>query len=122
MRLLDLERQDAKRDITQLSDELSRMTRKAQSNREGVVALETTVKDLTRHNEKLESELASQVERRSELQAALEEEKARVASLERALNAYKAEHKLGRDLAELQESVVALQVQLRNQDTRENEK
>jgi hypothetical protein len=52
-----------------------------------VLALEATVKELTRQNEKLESDLAAQLEVSSELQAGLEEQKTNAASilLERAL-------------------------------------
>jgi predicted nucleic acid-binding Zn-ribbon protein len=91
-----------------------RMSQQAHSSRETVVALESTIKELTRHNAKLESDLANQVESQSELQATLEEKRARAASIEREFIAYQEAHRLSGDLGALQEAVAGLQAQLRD--------
>ena len=77
------------------------------------MALESTVKELTRQNDKLESDLAAQFEVSSELQASLEHQKAQAASMEREFSAYKEKHKLSGDLGALQDAVAVLQDQLR---------
>jgi len=77
------------------------------------VALKSTVKELTRQNDKLESDRATQLEVSSELQASLEDHKAQAVSIEREFSAYKEENKLSGDLGALQEAVAVLQDQLR---------
>lgn len=96
-----------------LAGDLEKMAQKSQSGREAVVALESTVKELTRQNDKLESDLAAQLDVSSGLQASLEDQKAQAASIEREFSAYKEEHKLSGDLGALQDAVAVLQDQLR---------
>ena len=86
-----------------------------------MVALESTVKELTRQNEKLESDLEAQLKVISELQASLEEQKAEAASIEREFSAYKEEHKMSGDLRALQDAVALLQDQLRGKKTRKKQ-
>jgi hypothetical protein len=54
MMLLNQERVEAKAHSKKLAGDLERMTQKSQTAREAMVALESTVKELTRQNDKLE--------------------------------------------------------------------
>jgi chromosome segregation ATPase len=121
MMLLDQERVEAKTHSKKFSSDMEKMTQKAQSAREAVVALESTVKELTRQNDKLESDLAAQVEVGSELQSSLEAEKTQAASVEREFSAYKEKHKLSVDFGELQDAVAVLQDQLREKKDKKTE-
>ena len=121
MMLLDQERLEAKTHAKKLANDLEKTTQKSQSAREAVVALESTVKELTRQNDKLESDLAAQVEVSSELKARLEEQKAQAASTEREFSAYKEKHKLSGDLGALQDAVAVLQDQLRGKKDKKKE-
>tara|TARA_R110001592_G_scaffold254129_3_gene517500 strand:+ start:46288 stop:47316 length:1029 start_codon:yes stop_codon:yes gene_type:complete len=116
MMLLDQGRQESKAAMVKLSGDLEEMTQKSQSNREAVIALESTVKALTGQNEKLESDLAVQEENSSELQAHLEERSNKADSIEREFNAYKEEHRLSGDLSALQAAVSGLQAQLSDRE------
>jgi hypothetical protein len=113
MMLLDQERVEAKAHSKKQAGDLEKMTQKLQSAREAMVALESTVKELTKQNDKLESDLAAQLEVSSDLQSNLEEKKAQAVSIEREFSAYKEEHKLSGDLGALQDAVALLQDQLR---------
>lgn len=113
MILLDQERLEAKTHSKKLASDLEKINQKSQSAREAVVVLESTVKELTRQNDKLESDLAAQLEVSSELQAGLEDQKAQAASIEREFSAYRGEHKLSGELGALQDAVAVLQYQLR---------
>jgi chromosome segregation ATPase len=121
MILLDQERLEAKTHSKKLASDLEKMTQKAQSAREAMVALESTVKELTRQNDKLESDLAVQLEVSSDLQSNLEEKKAQTVSIEREFSAYKEEHKLSGDLGALQDAVAVLQNQLREKKDKKKE-
>lgn len=121
MLLLDQERVEAKAHSNKLAGDIERMAQKSQSARETVVALESTVKELNRLNDKLESDLAAQVEVSSELKARLEDQKALAASTEREFSAYKEEHKLSGDLGALQDAVAVLQDQLREKKNKKKE-
>lgn len=117
MVLLDQERQEAKAAASTLSGNIEKVTQKVQSQRDTIIALETNVTELTRQNEKLDSELAARVENSTALQTSLEEQKAATASIEQEFSAYKQQHTLGGELGALQEAVAGLQAQLteRNQ-------
>ena len=112
MVLLDQERQDAKATESKLSGNLEKVTQKAKSLRESIIALESKVTELARRNEKLDSELATRVESNLALQASLEEQKAATALIEHAFTAYKRQHILGGELGALQDAVAGLQAQL----------
>lgn len=114
MMLLDQARQEAKLTAAALSDDLAAMTQQAQSGRETVAALETTVKSLTRQNDDLESRLAREAKNQSDLVTTLEQERASAHSLAREFHAYKKEHSMSGELGALQEAVLALQTQLRD--------
>jgi len=58
MMLLDQERVEAKAHSKKLASDLDKMAQKSQSACEAMVALESTVKELTRQNDKVESDLA----------------------------------------------------------------
>lgn len=120
MMLLDQGRQESKAAMNKLSSDLEKMTQQSQSNREAVIALESTVKALTRQNEKLESDLVVQEEYSSELQVNLEERSTKADSIEREFNAYKEEHRLSGDLGTLQAAVAGLQAQLQNRGAQDN--
>lgn len=112
MVLLDQERQEAKATESKLSGNLEKITQKAQSQRDAIIALETSVTELTRQNEKLDSELGTRVENNTALQTLLEEQKAATASIEREFKEYKKQHALGGELGALQDAVAGLQAQL----------
>jgi chromosome segregation ATPase len=69
MLLRDQERQEAKATESKLSGNLEKVTQKIQFQRETIIALESSVTELTRQSEKLDSELAARVENNSALQA-----------------------------------------------------
>lgn len=121
MMLLDQERVEAKAHSKKLAGDLEKMTQKSQTAREAMVALESTVKELTRQNDRVESDLAAQVKVSSELQASLQEQKAQTTSIEREFNAYKEEHKLSGNLGALQDAVAVLQDQLREKKDKKKE-
>lgn len=81
-----------------------------------MVVLESTIKELTRQNDKLESDLAAQLEVSSDLQSNLEDKKAQAVSIEREFSAYREKHKLSVDFGELQDAMAGLQAQIREQD------
>ena len=112
MVLLDQERQEAKAAESKLSGSLEKVTQKVQSQRDTIIALETSVTELTRQNEKLDLEVATRVENNTALQASLEEQKAATASIEQEFAAYKQQHTLGGELGALQDAVAGLQAQL----------
>ncbi len=112
MVLLDQERQEAKAVESKLLGNLDKVTQKVQSQRDTIVALETSVTELTRQNEKLDSELAARLEHNTALKASLEEQKAATASIEQEFTAYKQRHALGSELGALQDAVAGLQAQL----------
>ncbi len=112
MVLLDQERQEAKAAESRLSGNLEKITQKVHSQREAIIALETSVKELTRQNEKLESELVAQVENNTALQTSLEEQRAATTSIEQEFSAYRRQHALGSELGALQDAVAGLQEQL----------
>jgi len=121
MMLLDQGRVEAKAHSKKLAGDLEKMAQKSQTAREAMVALESTVKELTRQNDKLESDLAAQLEVSSDLQSNLEEKKAQAVSIEREFSAYKEEHKLSGDLGALQDAVAVLQGQLREKKDNKKE-
>ncbi len=116
MMLLDQARQEAKAAALKLSDDLAAMTQQAQSGRETIAVLETRSKELDRQKRALESELSKEETSRSEVQIALEAERARSESIAREFDAYKKEHNMSNDLGALQTAVTALQAQLQNRD------
>lgn len=61
MMLLDEERLEAKSNSKILVGDLEKMAQKSHTAREAVVALKSTVKELSRQNEQLESDLVTQV-------------------------------------------------------------
>lgn len=79
------------------------------------MALKTTVKELTRQNEKLESDFSIQVESNATLRNSLEDQTTRTDSILQEFSAYKEEHKLSGDLSALQEAVARLQTQILEQ-------
>ncbi|MGB0867182.1 MAG: hypothetical protein ACPGSC_11770, partial [Granulosicoccaceae bacterium] len=81
-----------------------------------IIALETSMKELTRQNEKLDSELVARVENNTALQAAFEEQKAATTSIEQEFSAYKQQHALFGELGALQGAVAGLQAQLTNRN------
>ncbi len=83
-----------------------------QAQRDAFIALETTVTELTRQNEKVESERAIQVRSNTVLQAELEGQKAEAAAVKQQFTAYKQQHTLGGELGALQDAVAGLQAQL----------
>jgi chromosome segregation ATPase len=109
MVLLDKERQSAKDATAQLSSELAKVQDKAQSHREKTIALEAVVRQLTEQKGKLEVELTRKEEAFSDLWTTLQEEKKRGASVQRDFDAYREEHKIGGQLADLQATITALQ-------------
>ena len=113
MMLLDRERQEAKSAMAKLSEDLAGMTQRAQLNRETVVALETTVGNLTKHKEKLESQLATYEERLSVAISSLEAQRTQTSTLERQFASYKEENKLSGELGALQNAVAELQIHLK---------
>ena len=117
MVLLDQERQEAKAAELRLSGILEKITQKVQAQRDTIIALETSVKELTHQNEKLDSELAARLANNAALQTSLEQQKAATTSIEREFTAYKQQHALGGELGALQDAVAGLQAQLtaRNQ-------
>ena len=112
MMLLDQERQEAKEAESKLSVHLEKITQKVQSQRDTIIALETSVTELNRQNEKLDSELAARAENNTALQALVEEHKAATTSIEQEFSAYKQQHALGGELGALQDAVAGLQAQL----------
>lgn len=122
MVLLDQERQEAKAAESKLSGNLEKVTLKAQIQRDAIIALETTVTELTRQNEKLDSELVTRVENITALQAALDEQKAATSAIMQKFDAYKEGYKFGGELSALQEAVTKLQGQLRETTTKKKEK
>lgn len=121
MVLLDQERQEAKAAESKLSGRLEKVTQKVQSQRDTIIALETSVTELARQNEKLDSEVASRLENNTALQTSLEEQKAATASIAQEFTAYKEQHALGGELGALQDAVAGLQAQLvkRNKEKKE---
>ncbi len=111
MVLLDQERQIAKEIESKLSSNLEKVTQKMQSQRDTIVALETSVTELNRQNEKLELDLSARIESNNALQASLEEQKSAVASIEQDITVYKQRHALGGELGALQDAVAGLQAQ-----------
>jgi chromosome segregation ATPase len=120
MVLLDQERQEAEAAESRMSGNLEKVTQKLQSQRDTIIALETRVTELTRQNEKLDSELAARVENNTALQASLEEQKAATTSIEQEFSAYKQQHALGGELGALQDAVAGLQAQLTNRNEKKN--
>jgi len=112
MVLLDQERQASKDSTAKLSGQLKEMSKKTQSSREKVIKLEATIRHLRDSNGKLESDLAGEAAKYSDLSANLEEQKARTSSIQREFNAYKGEHKISGDLGALQTAVAALEAKL----------
>lgn len=112
MGLLDQERQDAKATASTLSGNLDAVTQKVQSQRETIVALETSVEELNRQKCKLEAEQAARAESHTDLHAALEKQKAATGAIQQAFNAYKQQHALGSELGALQDAVAGLQAQM----------
>jgi len=121
MMLLDQERLEAKAHSKTLAGDLEKMAQKSQTAREAMVALESTVEELTRQNDRLESDLVAQVEVSSELKARLEDQKAQTVAIEREFSAYKEEHKLSGDIGALQDAVAMLRDQLRGKKNRKKE-
>ncbi|WP_372747379.1 hypothetical protein [Litorivivens sp.] len=119
MVLLDQERQEAKAAESKLSSNLAKVTQKVQSQRDTIVALETSVTELTRQNEKLDAELVTRVETNTALQTSLEEQKAATASIEQEFTAYKKQHALGGELGALQDAVAGLQAKLSEREFKE---
>lgn len=119
MMLLDQERQDAKTAEKTLSADLEKASRKLQSERESVVALETSVTELTRHNQKLETDLATESGHKAKLQTAVEQQKAATAAIKHEFSAYKQKHELGGELGALQDAVVSLQAKLTERENKE---
>jgi FtsZ-binding cell division protein ZapB len=101
-----------------LSANLEKITHKVQAQRDTIIALETSVTELSRQNEKLDSELAAQVEINTALQSSFEEQKAATAAIKQEFTAYRQQHALGGELGALQNAVAGLQAQL----TEHNEK
>ena len=112
MVLLDQERQASKDSTAKLSGQLKEMSKKTQSSREKVIKLEATIRHLRDSNGKLESDLAGEAAKYSDLSANLEEQKARTSSIQREFNAYKGEHKISGDLGALRAAVADLEAKL----------
>ena len=112
MVLLDQERQEAKATESKLSGNLEKITQKVRSQRDTIIALEASVTELARQNDKLDSELAARVENITALQASLEEQKSATASIEQEFTTYKKQYALGGELGALQDAVAGLQAQL----------
>ena len=121
MVLLDQERQEAKTAESKLSGNLEKVTQKVQAQRDTIIALETSVKGLTRQNEKLDLELTARVENYTTLQTSLEEQKATTASIKQEFTAYKQQHALGGELGALQDAVAGLQAQLTERKQKKRE-
>ncbi len=121
MVLLDQERQESKETESKLSGNLDKVTQKVQAQRDAIIALETTVTELTRQNEKVESERAIEVESYTALQAVLEEQKADTVSIEQEFSAYKQQHALDGQLGALQDAVAGLQAQLTERKKKKKE-
>jgi chromosome segregation ATPase len=115
-------RQEAKAAESKLSGNLEKVTQKLQSQRDTIIALETRVTELTRQNEKLDSELAARVENNTALQASLEEQKTATTSIEQEFSAYKQQHALGGELGALQDAVAGLQAQLTNRNEKKKKR
>ena len=112
MVLLDQERQASKDSTAKLSGQLKEMSKKTQSSREKVIKLEATIRYLRDSSGKLESDLAGEAAKYSDMSDNLEEQKARTSSIQREFNAYKGEHKISGDLGALQAAVAALEAKL----------
>jgi chromosome segregation ATPase len=112
MMLLDQERQAAKESSTQLIEQLSEETEKAQTHREKTIELEATIRELNGQNGKLASNYEEAEARCSELTTALEDQQSRASSLQREFEAYKEQYKISGDLEALQSAVAAMQAQL----------
>ncbi|MEM1152548.1 MAG: hypothetical protein AAGI44_00310 [Pseudomonadota bacterium] len=121
MVLLDRERQEAKAIESSLSDNLERAKQKAQSGRETIITLETSVTQLTRQNEKLESELTAGGKNNAELQSLLEKQKAATTAIEQEFTDYKRQHVLGSELGALQDAVAGLKAQIVKSKKEENQ-
>lgn len=89
MVLLDQERQEAKAAESKPIGNLEKITQKVQSPRDTIIALEISVTELNRHNERLDSELAARVENNTPLQAVFEQQRAATASIEQRFIGYK---------------------------------
>lgn len=116
MVLLDRERQETKATELKLSGNLEKVTQEVQSQRDTIIALETNGKELTRQNEKLDSELVARIENNTALETLLEEQRAATASIEKEFTAYKQQYALGGELEALQDAVASLQAQLNERD------
>lgn len=112
MVLLDQERQAAKESAAQLNGQLTAVSDKAQVSREKVIEMESTIRQMSGQNDKLELNLGKETARSAELSANLEKQMAHRASLQREFDAYKDEHKISGDLLTLQSAVAALQKRL----------
>lgn len=112
MLLLDQERQEAKATESKLSSNLEKIMQKVQSQRDTIIALETSVTELTRQNKKFDVERATLAERNTVLQTTVEEQKAHAIAIEQEFTVYKQQHALGSELGALQDAVAGLQVQL----------
>ena len=112
MVLLYQERQEAKEAESKLSFHLEKVRQNLQSQRDTIIALETSVTELNRQNEKLDSELAARAENNTALQALLAEQTAAPTSIEQEFSAFKQQHALGGELGALRDPVAGLQAQL----------
>ncbi len=121
MVLLDQERQEAKETVSKLSGNLEKVTQKFQTQRDTIIALETSVTELTRQNEKLDAEMVTRVETNTALQTSLEEQKAATASIKQEYIAYKEQYALGGELGALQDAVAGLQAQLTARNKKKKE-
>jgi chromosome segregation ATPase len=112
MVLLDQERQAAKESTAQLSDQLDKLSDKAQSHREKAIELEATIRELKGQNSKLDSGLAETTAQCSELSTALEAQETLTSSIQSEFESYKKEHKIGGEIGALQTAVAAMQAKL----------
>jgi chromosome segregation ATPase len=112
MVLLDQERQAAKESTAQLSDQLAKVSEKAQSHREKAIELDATIRELKGQNGKLEIDLTGTKSRCSELSTALEAQKKRASSIQSEFEAYKKEYMISGNLGALQTAVAAMQAKL----------
>ena len=83
--------------------------------------MDTSVTEFTRQSEKLESDLAIRVENNTDLQTALEKQKAAITKIEQEFSAYKQQHALVAELGALKEAVASLQAQLTERDKKKKE-
>jgi chromosome segregation ATPase len=112
MVILDQERQAAKESTAQLSDQLAKVSEKAQSHREKAIELEATIRELKGQNGKLDSDLAETTVQCSEFSTALKAEKTITSSIQSEFEAYKKEYMISGNLGALQTAVAAMQAKL----------